>query len=101
MEIRAPAFFDDIKRVIGHEVLLAYPYFNPPFEIRTDASKLQIGAVVSQKGKLIAFYSLKMNISQQNYTTTEKELIYKVVSLKDFRNILLGNHITVYTNHKI
>ena len=53
--------FDSIKRVIGREVLLAYPDFNAPFEIHTDASKLKIGAVVSQKGKPIAFYSLKIN----------------------------------------
>ena len=43
-------FFDAIKRVIGREVLLAYPDFNALFEIHTDASKLQIGTVISQKG---------------------------------------------------
>ena len=79
---------------------MAYPDFNAPFEIHTDASKLKIGAVVSQKGKPIAFYSLKMNIAQQNYTTTEKELLSIVATLKEFRNILLGNQITVYTDHK-
>ena len=30
-------FFDAIKRVIGHEVFLAYSDFNAPFEIHTDA----------------------------------------------------------------
>ena len=53
--------FDAIKRVIGSELLLAYPDFNAPFEIHTDASKLQLGAVISLKGKPIAFYSRKMN----------------------------------------
>ena len=33
--------FDNIKRVIGREVLLGYPDVNAPFEIHTDASKLQ------------------------------------------------------------
>ena len=51
---------------------MAYPDFNAPFEIHTDASKLYIGTVIYQKGKPIAFYSLKMNSSQQNYTTNEK-----------------------------
>ena len=37
--------FDAIKRVIGREVLLGDPDFNAPFEIHTDASKLQLGAV--------------------------------------------------------
>ena len=86
--------------MIGREVLLAYPDLNEPFEIHTDASKLKIGAVVSQKGKPVAFCSLKMNSAQQNYTTTEKELISVLASLKYFRNILLGHQITVYTDHK-
>ena len=88
------------KRVIGREVLLAYPDFNAPFEIHTDASKLQIGAVISQNSKPIAFYSRKINSSQQKYTTAEKELISVVAYLKGFRNILLVHHITVYTDHK-
>ena len=53
--------FDAIKRVIGREVLLGYPDFNALFEIYTDVSKFQLGAVISQKGKPIAFYSRKMN----------------------------------------
>ena len=92
--------FDAIKRVIGRGVLLAYPDFNAPFEIHTDASKLQIGAVISQKGKPIAFYSRKMNSAQQNYTTTEKELRSIVATLKEIHNILLGHQITIYTDHK-
>ena len=92
--------FEAIKRVIGCELLLGYPDFNASFEIHTDASKLQLGAVISQKGKPIAFYSIKMNSTQQNYTTTEKELLSIVETLKEFRNILLGHQITVYTYHK-
>ena len=92
--------FDAIKSVIGHAVLLAYPDFNAPFEIHTDGSKLQIGAVIYQKGKPISFVSQKMNISQQNYTTTEKWILSIVATLKEFRNIILGHHIRVYTDHK-
>ena len=86
--------------MIGREVLLAYPDFNALSEIHTDASKLQIGAFISQKGKPIDVYSRNINISQQNYTPTEKELLSIVATLKEFRNILLGHQITVYTDHK-
>ena len=86
--------------MIWRELLLAHPDFNAPFEIHTDASKLQLGAVISQKGKPIAFYSRKINSDQQNYTTTEKKLLSMVATLKEFRNILLGQQITVYTDHK-
>ena len=88
------------KSVIGRVVLLGYPDFNATFEIHTDASKLQIGAVISQKGKPIAFYYRRMNSAQHNYTTTKKELISIVENLKEFFNILLGHQITVYTDHK-
>jgi hypothetical protein len=92
--------FKTVKLAIGWEVLLAYLDFNAPFQIHTDASKDQIGAVISQNGKPIAFFSGKLNSAQRNYTTTEKELLSSVVTLKEFRNILLGHQITVYTDHK-
>jgi hypothetical protein len=92
--------FDAIKRVIGREVLLAYPDFNAPFQTHTDACKTQIGAVTSQNGKPIAFCSRKMNSAQQNYTVTEKELLSIVATLKEFRNILLGQQTTVFADHK-
>ena len=47
------------KRVIVREVFLAYPDFNAPFETYTDASKLQIGAAISQKGKTNRFLFTK------------------------------------------
>ena len=86
--------------MIGREVLLAYPDSNALFDINTDASKLHIGAVISQKGKPIAFYSRKKNSAQQNYTRTDKYLLSIESSLKEFRKILLRQQMTVYTNHK-
>ena len=92
--------FDKIKHIISREVLLAYPDFSKPFEIYTDASKYQLGAVVSQDGKPIAYYSHKLNKSQINYTTTERELLAIVETLKEFWSILLGQQIVVFTDHK-
>jgi hypothetical protein len=91
---------DAIKRVIGREVPLAHPDFNAPFQTHTDACKTQIGAVMSQNEKPIAFCSRKMNSAQQNCRVTEKELLSIVATLKKFRNILLGQQMTVFTDHK-
>jgi RNase H-like domain found in reverse transcriptase len=40
--------FDDIKKIVAQEVLLNYPNFGIPFDIYTDASKKQLGAVIMQ-----------------------------------------------------
>ena len=92
--------FNNMKRLLSKHSLLVYPDFNKPFEIHTDASKNQLGAVISQNGKPIAFYSRKLSNAQTRYTTTERELLAIVETLKEFRNILLGQEITVWTDHK-
>ena len=92
--------FEAVKTAVAKNTLLVYPDFNEKFEIHTDASKYQLGAVISQKGHPIAFFSKKLNKAQMNYTTTEKELLAIVETLKEFRNILLGQRIVVYTDHK-
>jgi transposase InsO family protein len=94
------AAFNTMKKIISKEVLLAYPDFTKPFVIHTDASHTQLGAVISQDNKPIAFYSRKLNPAQTRYTTTERELLSIVETLKEFRNILLGQQIEVHTDHK-
>jgi hypothetical protein len=92
--------FDTMKSQIRSDVLLAYPDFEKPFVIHTDASHTQLGAAISQDGKPIAFYSRKLKPEQTRYTTTERELLSIVETLKEFRNILLGYKIIVWTDHK-
>ena len=92
--------FQEMKRVMARETLLAFPDFSKQFVIHTDASKTQLGSVISQEGKPIAFYLRKLNPAQTRYTTTERELLSIVETLKEFRNILFGQKIAVYTDHE-
>ena len=88
-----------MKKIVSRAVTLAYPDFNKPFVIYTDASDFQLGSVITQEGRPLAFYSRKLNKAQKNYTVTEKELLSIVETLKEFRGILLGHKIFIYTDH--
>jgi hypothetical protein len=85
--------FDNIKKIICREVML-------PFHFYTDASDLQLGAVITQEEKPIAFFSRKLNSAQKRYTTGEQELFSIVEPLKEFRNIVLGYKIIGHRYHK-
>jgi RNase H-like domain found in reverse transcriptase len=100
MAPKSSTSIDKIKKVIEIEVLLAYPDFNKPFHIYTDASDHQLGAVIMQDKKPIAFYSRKLNAAQRRYNTTERELLSTIETCKEYKNILLGYPIIVYTDHK-
>jgi hypothetical protein len=92
--------FDLLKNSLACEVVLAYPDFTVPFEIYTDASKYQIGSIITQKDKPLAFYSRKLTDPQTRYTVTELELLAIVETLHEYKCILLGHLITIYTDHK-
>ena len=92
--------FDAIKKVIARDIMLAYPNFDLAFKIYTDASLRQMVYVIVQNNRPIAFFSRKLNAAQRNYTTTEKELLIIIETLKEFKSILWGQKIKVYTDHK-
>ena len=80
--------FNEIKRIIECEAILAFPDFSKPFHIHTDSSCCQLGSVITQSNKPIVFYSRKMNDAQKRYPTNEQELLSIIETLKDFKNIL-------------
>ncbi len=53
--------FDNVKKTIAKEVVLAYPDFTKPFDIYTDASTIQLGVVITQDNRPIAFFSQKLS----------------------------------------
>lgn len=93
--------FDEIKKIIARDVILAYPSYEEdvPFIIYTDASSRQLGGVITQKNRPLAFFSRKLTETQQRYTVTDQELLSIVELLKEFKGMLLGQRIIIYTDH--
>ena len=92
--------FDNVTKTIAKEVVPAYPDFTKPFEIYTNASTKQLGLVLTQDNRSIAFFSQKLSGAQSKYTVTKLELLARVETLKGFNGMLWGQTIKVYTNHK-
>jgi hypothetical protein len=67
----------------------------------TDASSTQLGAVIAQDNRPIVFFSRKLSKTQQKYSVTEIELLAIVETLKEFKGMLWGQYVKVFTDHKI
>ena len=80
--------------------LLIYPYSDETFKTHTDANAFQLGEVISQKIKPIAFYSRKLTDAQQQYTVKEIERLRIVETLKEFRTISIDQKLIMYTDNK-
>jgi hypothetical protein len=66
-------------------VALAYPDYSKEFE---DASSRQMGAVIRQGNRPIAFFSRKLSEAHQQYSMTKIELLAIVETLKEFKSML-------------
>ncbi len=61
---------------------------------------MQLGAVITQDNRPIAFFSRKLSKTQQKYSVTDIEFLAIVETLKEFNRMLWGQDIKVYTDHK-
>ena len=78
------------KNLIARDIVLAYPDFSKNFVIYTDASKRQLGAVVTQDNRPIAFFGRKLSGPQHKYSIIELELLSIVETLEEFKGMLFG-----------
>ena len=92
--------FKVLKKACLEAPVLAFTDFNKPFLLETDASKLGLGAVLSQKqtdGQYhpVAYMSWSLTVHEHNYHSTKQELLALKLATSfrsSFRNTCCGSH---------
>eukprot|EP00253_Pinus_taeda_P014867 PITA_14867 len=94
--------FHLLKRKIIEKLILIFPDFNIPFQVKCDASGESIGAILSQEGRLVAYFSEKINESKRKYSSYDKEFYAVVQSLKKWGHYLMSKEFILYSdNHAL
>ena len=69
-------------------------------EIYTDTCITQLGVVIIQNNRPLAFFSRKLSDTQKKYSVTEIELLAIIETLKEFKGMMSGQRIKIYTDHQ-
>ena len=87
--------FDQTKNKLIEAPIVVAPNWDKPFKIMCNASDYAVGAVLRQRRENIfrpIYYASKtLNETQENYATTDKEMLAMVYSCDKFRTYILGS----------
>jgi hypothetical protein len=92
--------FHILRKLLTTAPVLALPDIEKPFNVFCDASKIGLGCVLMQEGRVIAYASRQWRKHEINYPTHDLELAAVVHALKIWRHYLLGNVCNIFTDHK-
>ena len=70
------------------------------YTVYCDASRAELGCVLMQSGRVVAYGSRQLKNHEQNYPTYDMELAAVVFTLKIWRHYLYGKEFEVYSDHK-
>ncbi len=97
--------FQNLKTALTNAPVLAFPNYEVPFVLCTDACALGLFTVLMQpdtrgKNRAIAYASRTFNSAESDYSVTHQESLVAVVwAFKHFRDSILGYPKTVFTDH--
>jgi hypothetical protein len=97
--------FDQLKKALTCPPVLAFPDFEKPFILATDASLHGVGAILKQKDRnnqerVVGFASKVLSGAERNYSATERECYALRWAVGHYRPYLYGTKFTVVTDHR-
>jgi hypothetical protein len=88
-----------MKKVMSTCLVLALPYFGPPFTLECDASGEGIGVVLMQNRHPLAYESRKLRGPELLYNIYDKEMLAIMQSLAKFQKYMVGAWFVVKSDH--
>ena len=77
--------------------ILVLPESGKRFTVYTDASRVCLGCVLMQEGRVTSYASRQLRKHEENYPTHDLELAAVVFALKIWRHYLYGESCDIFT----
>ncbi|WMV30481.1 hypothetical protein MTR67_023866 [Solanum verrucosum] len=90
----------ELKTRLTIAPVLNLPVGTQGIVVYCDASRVGLGCVLMQNGKIIAYASRQLKVHEKNYPTHDLELVVIVFALKICRHYLYGFPVDGFTDHK-
>ena len=92
--------FERLKEILVEAPLLIQPTSGRDYTVYNDASRISLGCVLMQDGKVVTNHSRQLKPHEQNYPTHDLELAAVVFAVKIWRHYLYGEKCRIFTDHK-
>ena len=97
---RCEEAFQELKRRLTTALILIVPDRGQGYTVYCDASRVGLGCVLMQSGRVVPYGSCQLKNHEQNYPTHDMELAAIVFTLKIWYHYLYGEQFEVYSYHK-
>lgn len=92
--------FTKLKEALSTAPVLTLPEPGKPYSVYADASRVGLGCVLMQNGRVIAYASRQLRKHEENYPTHDLEMDAIVFALRIWRSYLYGESVEIFTDHK-